>query len=119
MNTDEKLHALAERLLNKTLEGSLVWEKTVTANAFQAAFPASTIKIAEYSSDEPDEGPYYELSIHNEKGRQIENTTDHALEKISGGKSFGIFSNLYREARRRALGVDEALDDLLGQLNDL
>jgi hypothetical protein len=118
MNTDEKLLELAERLLKKTQNGSLIWERTAAFNVFQSAFPNSTIKIAEYQSTEPEEGPEYGLSIYNEHGNQIENTTDHTLSKMSHGRSFAVFSALYREARRRALGVDEAVDDLLGQLGD-
>ena len=118
MNTDEKLLALAERLLKKTQNGSLIWEKTAATNAFQTAFPTSTIKIAEYSPAHQDEGCDYGLSIYNEAGKQIESTTDRAVAKKTDGKAFSVFPDLYTEARRRALGVDEAIDDLLGQLED-
>jgi hypothetical protein len=72
--------------------------------------------IAEYPPNEPEEGPEYGLLICNEDGKEIENATDRMLLNISHGRSLAVFSALYREARRRALGVDEAVDDLLGQL---
>ena len=39
-----------------------------------------------------------------------------AADQVPAGKVFDTMSTLYKEARRTALGVDEALDQILSSL---
>ncbi len=109
--TDPKLVELVTRLHRQTVLGKVAWEPTVTDDEFQAEFPDYTIRISIptlYS---------YRLEILNPDGRVVEAISSWALEK-SMDDAVETMSELYAVARRTAMRVDEALDDLLSKLGD-
>ena len=61
----------------------------------------------------------YIVSIFDESGTVIESASDVELQKVAPGtaKVFGMMEDLYATARRNALGVDSALDALIGELS--
>jgi len=57
------------------------------------------------------------ITVYNENGDAIETALDEALaKKLNTPEVFGVMRELYELARRKALNVDSALDDLLSSL---
>lgn len=118
MSTEEKVLKLVERLYAKTEAGEIPWERTSARGVFQVAFPSYTVKLSSRPNDENPESPDYIVSILDESGVVIERATDIELQKVAIDlKVFQMMDDLYTTARRRALGVDSALDSLLGELD--
>jgi hypothetical protein len=110
--TEEKIHELAKRLLERTRAGTQHWETTVSEQSFPASFPKYSVKI----ENAEDQGPA--ISIYDGSGSQIEWADENQLRaRLSvATMRFGILHELFQEARRSALDVDRALDDLLASL---
>lgn len=103
---EPRLAELEKLLLEKTKAGEVQWEKTVTKTVFQAAFAKYTILLSG-SGD----SPY--LSLLDEDGDIIE--TLSPLSAVNLG-ALNELKELYEMARRRALGADQALDEVLSIL---
>jgi hypothetical protein len=122
MTVEEKLWELVQRLLKKTDANSVSWETTPNKNTFQTAFPRFTVRISEKCPEVGD--PDYYIAIYDERGRVIEQASDVDLRRSlfphqeGTGDVFKTMRELYGKARRIALGVDTALDDLLGSLDE-
>ena len=112
----DKQAELVSRLYKSTVDGKLDWKPAVREGAFQVSFPTYTVVLAADGAD-------YYIEIINDNGDSIENFSDMDLTKgsdISGQINSSWFATM-REmevmARRRALGADKALDDLLRELS--
>jgi hypothetical protein len=110
MTSEEKFFAILKRLHAKTKAGQTEWEETPSTGVFQTSFPNYTIKLWADGND-------YYISILDGLGATLESYSDAALTTaFPGGNAFPIMRELYAMARRRALGVDAALDSLLREL---
>jgi|ERR1017187_1474884 hypothetical protein len=110
MTTEEKLITLVKRLHAKTKAGEIRWEQTTANGVFQTAFPSYTVKLAKRGAD-------YSISILDEMGTTLESSDDAQLAAAFPERSvYQTMRELYDMARRVALGVNEALDSLLGEL---
>jgi hypothetical protein len=117
MSTEEKLLKVVQRLYAKTKAGEIPWEKTSGKGIFQAAFPSYVIKLSSRPNADNPEALDYIASVVDESGIVIERASDLDLSKVaSEGGVFSMMGELYTMARRQALGVDGALDSLLGEL---
>jgi hypothetical protein len=118
MTAEEKLWQLVQRLAEKTAQGAVVWEATAAQNTFQTSFPQYSVRIIEL--DQPDyRYPAYMLEMLDGNGNVIERVNDvDILQAVPnlGGEVLKTMQDLYRTARRRALGVETALDSLLSEL---
>lgn len=111
---DDKLRKLINRLLDKTRAAELHWSETPSKEAFQVSFPSYSVEV-----DCSDEVTY--LRVYNSEGRIIDETSDRAIMFDDFGSNFQSgdvekIQELYRLARRQALGVDRALEELLATL---
>lgn len=103
---DDKLRKLVDRLLKKTQAGELRWSETSSPESFQTSFPDYSIEV-EKNKD------LVLLRIYNSDGRIIESV----VEKVSSFRDDAeALSELHDAARRQALGVEKALDDILASL---
>jgi hypothetical protein len=105
----EKLTKILIELIQKTDSGSLAWEPTAEEGVYQVSFPRFTVQLSSNGAD-------IVLSILNSEGTVIEEAsdpefTDHITD------AYVAMKQLYANARRRALGVDAALDELLEELS--
>jgi hypothetical protein len=106
MPANEKTIALIRVLAEKTRNNEIVWEKTSNPDAFQTSFPNYSIVLLERLGE-------VTLHLANEKGEVIERYSstpaptdiDHMMHET------------FELARRKALGVDQALDDILKTLD--
>src|SRR4051812_26197174 len=106
---------LLKRLIERTVAGRVKWEETPASNTYQTSFPNHTVKVAESRGAAPDEPDYF-LSIVDEEARVLDRASDSDLREIAdseGASAFQKMRELYRLARRDAMGAERALDDIM------
>lgn len=108
MNFKEKQEVLINKLREKTLQGLIAWTEGIEKNTYQTSLPKTSIQI-ERTFDE--DCVTYTVSIFNEEGKLIESFNQYDLNTTST-----LFSEIYDNARRIALGADKILDDVLASL---
>jgi hypothetical protein len=115
----EKTRKLVVMLAKRTAGGHVAWEETNEENVFQAAFPGYAVRVA--AKDEED-GVSYTVHLHNESGQLIEEirSVDIREDDSRGAyqEAYELMRSLYEGARRRAMGVEEALDQILSKLEE-
>jgi hypothetical protein len=107
-----RLVELCERLASATVLGGVEWvpeEET----AFVCKKRSGTVAIR---SRDRDGEPPYELVIFNRDGAKVESLFSEWSAEQEPAYWNKAFADLYRAARRQALGVDKLVDDLLGEL---
>ena len=116
---DEKIVALVKKIDEKSIAGRVDWEKTVSDEEFQASLPSFVIRVRReyHNSPEPD----YVISLVDRNGTELESFDDSYVSRILKG----IYSNengyiymerIFKSAKRRALGVDRAIDSIIDEL---
>ncbi len=114
----EKIENLLERLLERSRAGSVKWERTAEEGSFRAAFPKYSVSIESYEAE--GSKATYQFELFNESGDLIESATDYFLDKpYYDHRNRDLLEELFVLARRKALGVDEAIDDILQELGEL
>lgn len=108
-----KIAKLVSVLLEQTSNGSLKWAQTEKSETFQASFPRYSIRIYLHSNQSD-----YVLQILNELGDIVEEVSDPDLAGVLGSP-FQKMRDLHDSARRSAMGVESALDDILNFLDPL
>lgn len=106
---DDKLRKLIDRLLVKTRAGELQWSETPTQDAFQASFPSYSLEL------EREDTTIY-IRVLNAEGNVLEWTSDQKMRTEGNWKNaddIRKLDELYALARRQALRVEKALDELL------
>lgn len=123
----EKYVRLVERLIKQTEAGQLNWEPTVSEDAFQVSFDRFTVRIVRFEAEQPYDPSIGRLAddivvyLRDETGRTIDSFDDNEVrdafpKKGTTSTAYARMSHLFRLAQRNALGAEEALDDILGQL---
>lgn len=112
--SDDKLRMLIKRLLVKTIAGEVRWSETPSQEAFQASFPSYSVEV------ECAGGATY-FRVYNSEGRVLDWTSDKVIEhedkeNFDESDDAEKLIELYGLARRQALGVERALDELLATL---
>jgi 23S rRNA maturation-related 3'-5' exoribonuclease YhaM len=119
MTAEGKLWQLIQRLAEKTAQGAVVWEATAAQNTFQTSFPQYSVRIVELDYQDY-RSPQYMLEMLDGNGNVIERVDGIDIQKAVSTDTSNDVTNtmrdLYRAARRHALGVDTALDSLLSEL---
>jgi hypothetical protein len=112
----DKLWQFVEKLAEKTINGGLQWERTPDDGMYQASFPKYTVRLfLRHRNEEPD----YIVAILDEEGQIIEEASDVQITNSNnlGRQPFELMAEMYKAARRRAMGVDSALDELISSLD--
>lgn len=111
---------LVERLLAKTSNGEVDWQTTEDDGIYQVSFGDTSLRISEVASEEHPENDFV-IAIFNQTGALVESFSDSDLT-IEGDKPrkgqtwYRVMGELYRLARRTALGSEKILTDLLNRL---
>lgn len=98
---------LISKLLEATDDRQVTWEKTDVPDRFVAKYADKWTLTIDRSPDPVSPYPSYWLSLSNARGEEILkilSSNEHDLDR------------LFELARRRALKVDEALSDLLKEI---
>ncbi|WP_440058761.1 hypothetical protein [Pseudomonas fragariae (ex Marin et al. 2024)] len=108
---DDKLVKLVKGLDKQTAAGKINWESSDRVGVFQVSYPNYSIRIGV-----KDRGGAEDvwISIIDNIGDVVESFTDVTLNEMPN--AFGVMSNIYVEARRVAMGVNAALDELLNDI---
>jgi len=109
-----KYWTLVRRLNAETLRGKITWEQTSEHGTYQASFAGFTIILAE------DDAPRMQyMRILNPNGEVMEVVTDEDIDgphQSAHHPAYDMMSDTYKLARRQAMGVEKALDAILGDL---
>lgn len=115
-----RMKEVIKQLHRRTMEGDLPWEETEEEGVYQAAFPNSSVRLSERPAKNPDEpGMDYWVTIHNADGKLIDKVSDPDMRhdfEAEGVDSYDLLRELYNHARRTAMGVQDALSDILQRL---
>lgn len=110
-----KYARMLQLLVEQTNSGKLDWKETGDESRFLVSFPSYSILISEEEGE--DDTMDYFISIVNSEGKTVDRFSDVTLSSQNlVANSFNIMRDLFNEARRRALGVDKALDDIIAHL---
>ncbi|WP_116817757.1 hypothetical protein [Pseudomonas syringae] len=109
---DEKLIKLVTELNKQTSAGKVAWESTDLVGVFQVSYPNYSIRI---SSRERNDVEDVFITIINSVGDVVESFSDVTLSS-DFSSAYRLMSNTYFEARRIAMGVNAALDEILAEL---
>jgi len=109
-----KMAPLIVKLRERTAAGSVAWEPTTRKDVFQASFPGYSVKISQEPSPSH-AGLDVKVSIFNEEGALVDEVRDEELRDALPA-SFQLLIELYEMARGKAMGVDGAIDSILGEL---
>ena len=113
-----RLGEVVTRLARKTVANEINWKRTETEGVFQHALPNYTLRFSE-EDIEGQTSPDYVLTIYNQDGEVIEEVGDPELARHEDvDDAFNIMREAYEAARRQAMGIDKALDELMNYLND-
>lgn len=104
---DSRIARLIERLHDKTRQGELDWRETPDLGEFSASFPKYSVVVS-WS----DRGKCW-LKIYGPEGKFLEAVSDEQLRSGYEESAAHFLEELFDLARRKALDVDGAIDELL------
>ncbi|MGA2878055.1 MAG: hypothetical protein ABSG13_03815 [Bryobacteraceae bacterium] len=118
----KRLGTLIDRLRKMSDEDRVPWTETSDEQAFQATFKGYAVTIAQevegYNYGEP--SYQYAIRFYDGLGKLLDTATASdfppGYEFEGEKKAWNALKELYDIARRKALKVDQALDDLLRSL---
>lgn len=117
---EDKYEALISKLVEATINGQLAWEKTSASNEFQVKLGNNAVSISYYDPNiygyipAPSvniQKPTVSIIIINSDGKEVDGET-----REKGDAGYDKLYNLYKDARRKCLNVDETLDEILKNL---
>lgn len=108
-----KIAKLVHALEVQTENGSLQWGTTEKSDMFQASFPRYSVRLYTKNNN-PIEFDYV-LQILNDLGEIVEEVSDPDLVDVMQNP-YSKMRDLHESARRSAMGVESALDEILSFL---
>lgn len=118
--SNPKFEKMIQRLIQKTDEGTANWQETSRPNVFALSLADFSVLLRQVDSEEA-VGIDVLVEIVNKDGKVIDSVrdVDSVPEFGDPHEWYKRMSDLYKAARRKAMGVDEALDKLLEELDDI
>jgi hypothetical protein len=108
----ERLMVLAERLAAATAERTAQWQATAD-DVYSWGAREGTVTVA---SRDHDGEPPFELTLYNAGADKVDELTSELLAGDEPAPWNEPLAELYRVARRSALGADDVIDALLERL---
>ena len=99
---------LVQKLLNATNARTIAWEPTDITDQFKCSFGSKWIVTVDKGTDENDGTSYHWLTLSNAKGVQLLQVYANELLSVA---------ELFAAAKRHYLRVDEAIADVLKELD--
>ncbi|MCU1051146.1 hypothetical protein [Stenotrophomonas maltophilia] len=114
----EKTYELASRIAEMTEKGLIQWKETELEDVFQVSFSSNSVRIWSRPSRSHPTSFEYVMSIINWSGNVVDEVGDEDPEDLDEKQDlYGILKGCHDSARRAALGVDEAIDEIMNELN--
>lgn len=115
----QKLVNLVFKIANATSRGALSWKETEQDDIYQVSFSSSSVRIGERRSKLDPNAPEFYLKIVNSVGEEIESVGDEdGSDDEERADLYIALKETYETARRQSTGVDQALDEILSELDD-
>ena len=114
----DRLATLVGLLDEKTRDSLVFWEETTEEGTYTADFGAYSLRV--YKRLNPVDDKAQEdvcIGICDRSGKLLDEFTDLEIE-ASLGDAYERMTRIYQMARRRALGVDHAVENIIAQLKD-
>ena len=121
MPDSKLLPKLIERLLQLSAKNKIDWEPTANENEFQAVVKQYLVTVGRNHNRDGWDAWDYSIHVADGNGTQLDEAVANAAHSTAEvpSVSYGALENLFDQARRRALNVEEALNDLLSSLDSL
>lgn len=112
-STDEKLKQLINRLREKSERGEVGWESDAGSETqYFASFPGYSVAIER--TERQNGTPIFTFSILDKSGSKLESISiDDAYYNMYWDRPYDELSSIFKDARRKAMNVEQALDDIL------
>lgn len=115
----EKFVRIILRLIASTKSGKLKWSESPVSGRYDVAFANYTLSISSEAGRIRGNTDIV-IRIHGPEGDILDQITDEEFssnEFYFGDKTpFAALNDLYHDARRNAVGIDQALDSILDEL---
>ncbi len=119
MSSDKYLQLVA-LLIKKTKAGTADWQATAREGVFSLSLPDYSVLITQVRNEASSSAKDVLFQIIDADGRTVDAFKDWqataAIPESSRQEWWRGMAALYDDARRKALGVDKALDTLIQQL---
>jgi hypothetical protein len=118
---DNKLIKMIGLLQRRTDEQKISWEQAVDEDVYQTAFPNYTVQLGYKESSTQFGDIDYFIRILDEDNKIVEEATDVDLHNELVNEdmnTYKVMENLYKSARRQAMGVDKAINSILSELEN-
>ena len=119
----QKLAVLTNALYKRTLSGKIEWKETALDDVYQTSLANYSVSISLVEAQRGGD-PDVRISIFNDEGELIESFSDEDLspEWLSDLNvripPYRLMLGIYESARRIALGSEQAINDILEELDD-
>ena len=117
---------LLQGLFAGTEAGTVDWQAGKDENSFEAGFGHFSVRLSRLTSESDSAAHDYRLAILDGKGKALEEVSDEDMKRVIMSPEVDLpeeyvtvesyMGDLFGRARRNALGADEALDEILGEL---
>lgn len=112
-----KIAVLIKKIHEKSTNGSIEWEGTEEEGTYQVSFSNYSVRIStRFNPAYPDQSDQI-IQIINSSGELVEEVSDIDLKDLIP-KAYEVMKNIHELARRQVMGVEHALDSILGELDD-
>ena|SRR5579863_604914 len=117
--SEDRYKQLTERLIAKTDRYELDWKEGAAPHEFQVSFANYSLLLSVTDNQEGE--PLYTIEILDSQGNTLDRFSDEDLSRqkllVDGVLAYHKMAELYKKARRQALGANKALDEILGELD--
>jgi hypothetical protein len=111
----EKIARVIRALSRSAAAGATSWRKLDSQTAYEAEFAQYAVRISAEQTEDANASPSkYKLEIIKDD-RVIETVTSDQLKAALPASAF-ILREMYDAARKKALGVEDVLDEILQSL---
>jgi hypothetical protein len=114
---DKRYQEIVRGLLDATNQNKVEWKEAARPDSLQVSFPNYTLVLGKRPNQrDRTAAPDYVISIINFSGTTIDSFSDVELDEGAGDQYFETMAALFDKARRQALGVEQALEEVLKEL---
>ena len=116
-----KIVQLVRSLISATNSKSLEWKSTADESVYQVSFPKYSVQLSKEETTQPNaDGEDIAIKIFNAEGLQVDEIRDwHSELRTEMSQPYTTLKEFYLLVRGQVLGIEDAYDYLLSELNDL
>ena len=114
----QKIADIITKISEKTKNESIEWETTEKEGVYQVSLSNYSVRVFKVPGREnPMEEEDYIIQVMNGQGEIVEEVSDVDIKSVLTD-AYTMMKSTFELARRKAMGVDVALDSILGELDD-